>query len=148
MGTAWLLLGELGAFVGAILPYATVPIPVVLSCEFSGVGFLKSFVMNIERTEFIAWMKRIMQRFDIIDELCKARSNSLQTVDGEELLDNQDLLLMLKISNRSLQRYRSDGKLPYYSISGKIYYKRSDVEQVIRDSFSRSVAERKKKKEV
>jgi len=104
--------------------------------------------MNIERTEFIAWMKRIMQRFDIIDELCKARSNSLQTVDGEELLDNQDLLLMLKISNRSLQRYRSDGKLPYYSISGKIYYKRSDVEQVIRDSFSRSVAERKKKREV
>lgn len=104
--------------------------------------------MNIERTEFIAWMKRIMQRFDIIDELCKARSNSLQTVDREELLDNQDLLLMLKISNRSLQRYRSDGKLPYYSISGKIYYKRSDVEQVIRDSFSRSVAERKKKREV
>lgn len=103
--------------------------------------------MNIERTEFIAWMKRIMQRFDIIDELCKAKSNSLQTVDGEELLDNQDLLLMLKISNRSLQRYRSDGKLPYYSISGKIYYKRSDVEQVIRDSFSRSVAERKKKRE-
>lgn len=104
--------------------------------------------MNIDRNEFIAWMKRIMQRFDIIDELCKARSNSLQTVDGEELLDNQDVLLMLKISNRSLQRYRSDGKLPYYSISGKIYYKRSDVEQVIRDSFSRSVAERKKKREV
>lgn len=104
--------------------------------------------MNIERTEFIAWMKRIMQRFDIIDELYKAKSNSLQTVDGEELLDNQDVLLMLKISNRSLQRYRSDGKLPYYSISGKIYYKRSDVEQVIRDSFSRSVAERKKKREV
>lgn len=103
--------------------------------------------MNIERTEFIAWMKRIMQRFDIIDELYKAKNNSLQTVDGEELLDNQDVLLMLKISNRSLQRYRSDGKLPYYSISGKIYYKRSDVEQVIRDSFSRSVAERKKKRE-
>lgn len=148
MGTAWLLLGELGSFVGAILPCATVPIPMVLSGQLSGIGFLKITKMNIDRNEFFAWMKRIMQRFDIIDELCKARSNSLQTVDGEELLDNQDLLLMLKISNRSLQRYRSDGKLPYYSISGKIYYKRSDVEQVIRDSFSRSVAERKKKREV
>mgnify|MGYP003575071502 FL=1 len=148
MGTAWHILGELTSFVGAILPCATVPIPVVSSCQLSGVGFFKSFIMNIERTEFIAWMKRIMQRFDIIDELYKAKSNSLQTVDGEELLDNQDVLLMLKISNRSLQRYRSDGKLPYYSISGKIYYKRSDVEQVIRDSFSRSVAERKKKREV
>lgn len=39
MGTAWLLLGELGSFVDAILPCATVPIPMVLSCELSGVGF-------------------------------------------------------------------------------------------------------------
>ncbi|MBA5791570.1 helix-turn-helix domain-containing protein [Flavobacterium sp. xlx-214] len=103
--------------------------------------------MNIDRTEFIAWMKRIMQRFDILDEVCKTKNNRLEVVDGEELLDNQDLLLLLKISNRSLQRYRSNGKLPYYSISGKIYYKRSDVEQVIRESYSRSVGDRKKNKE-
>lgn len=103
--------------------------------------------MNIDRTEFIAWMKRIMQRFDLVDELLKGRNTRLETVDGEELLDNQDLLLMLKISPRSLQRYRSEGKLPHYSISGKIYYKRSDVEQVIRQSYSRSVSERKNKKE-
>ena len=53
-----------------------------------------------------------------------------------ELLDNQDLLQMLKISNRSLQRYRSIGKLPYYTISGKLYYKLSDVHQFIRESFN------------
>lgn len=105
-------------------------------------------MMNIDRTEFIAWMKRIIQRFDLVDELLKVRNTRLETVDGEELLDNQDLLQLLKVSARSLQRYRSDGKLPYYSISGKIYYKRSDVEQVIRESYSRSVAERKKKKEL
>jgi len=39
MGTAWQILGELTSFVGAILPCATVQIPVVLSCELSGVGF-------------------------------------------------------------------------------------------------------------
>ena len=58
------------------------------------------------------------------------------SIDGEELLDNQDLLQMLKISNRSLQRYRSIGKLPYYTISGKLYYKLSDVHQFIRESFN------------
>jgi hypothetical protein len=58
------------------------------------------------------------------------------TIDGEELLDNQDLLQMLKISSRSLQRYRSVGKLPYYTISGKLYYKLSDVHQFIRESFN------------
>lgn len=148
MGTAWYLLGELESFIGAILSCATC----ADSCGFVLVAirgrFFKNLMMNIDRTEFISWMKRIIQRFDLVDELLKVRNTRLETVDGEELLDNQDLLQLLKVSARSLQRYRSDGKLPYYSISGKIYYKRSDVEQVIRESYSRSVAERKKKKEL
>lgn len=94
--------------------------------------------MNIDRMEFISWMERIMDRFDVlsndIEELQKKRNT---TIDGEELLDNQDLLQMLKISSRSLQRYRSIGKLPYYTISGKLYYKLSDVHQFIRESFNR-----------
>jgi hypothetical protein len=92
--------------------------------------------MNIDRMEFLSWMDRIMERFDILmqhtDDIHKQRS----AIDGEELLDNQDLLQMLKISSRSLQRYRSGGKLPYYTISGKIYYKLSDVHQFIRDGFT------------
>ena len=92
--------------------------------------------MNIDRMEFLAWMERLMGRLDMlgdnIDDLQKKRNS----IDGEELLDNQDLLQMLKISNRSLQRYRSIGKLPYYTISGKLYYKLSDVHQFIRESFN------------
>lgn len=93
--------------------------------------------MNIDRIEFIAWMERIMTRFDILSEKVKENQNQPITVDGEQLLDNQDVLQMLKISSRSLQRYRSDKKLPYYTISGKLYYKLSDVHQLIRDSFNK-----------
>ena len=92
--------------------------------------------MNIDRMEFIAWMERIMDRFDILTENLNDIQKKRNNIDGEELLDNQDLLQMLKISNRSLQRYRSMEKLPYYTISGKIYYKLSDVHQFIRDSFN------------
>jgi|LSQX01.2.fsa_nt_gb hypothetical protein len=81
--------------------------------------------MNIDRMEFIAWMERIMERFDILKEYVLNIKKERHSIDGEELLDNQDLLLMLKISHRSLQRYRSKGKLPYYTISGKLYYKPS-----------------------
>ena len=92
--------------------------------------------MNIDKMEFVAWMERIMDRLDMlschIDDVQKKRTS----IDGEELLDNQDLLQMLKISSRSLQRYRSTGKLPYYTISGKLYYKLSDVHQFIRESFN------------
>ena len=91
--------------------------------------------MNIDRMEFIAWMERIMERFDILKEYVLNIKKERHSIDGEELLDNQDLLLMLKISQRSLQRYRSTGKLPYYTISGKLYYKLSDVHQFIRESF-------------
>lgn len=101
--------------------------------------------MNIDRMEFLSWMKRIMDRFDLLgQELYE--SNNRSSIDGDELLDNQDVLQMLKISNRSLQRYRSSGKLPYYTISGKLYYKLSDVHQFIRDSFSAPVSKTTAKK--
>ncbi|HFK5521082.1 TPA: helix-turn-helix domain-containing protein [Elizabethkingia anophelis] len=92
--------------------------------------------MNIDRIEFTAWMERILERLDLLKEHIDESKRSRNSIDGEELLDNQDLLQMLKISNRSLQRYRSIGKLPYYTISGKLYYKLSDVHQFIRESFN------------
>ncbi|MDX6187834.1 helix-turn-helix domain-containing protein [Flavobacterium sp. Fl-318] len=95
--------------------------------------------MNIDRMEFIAWMERIMNRFDLLGERFENAQKKKGSIDGEELLDNQDLFMMLKVSARSLQRYRSSGKLPYYTISGKLYYKLSDVNQFIRESFSTSV---------
>ena len=92
--------------------------------------------MNIDRTEFLAWMQKIMERFDIVMELVGNKKQLSTAIDGEELLDNQDVLQILKISSRSLQRYRSSGRLPYYTINGKLYYKLSDVEQFIRESFN------------
>ncbi|MGH1517022.1 helix-turn-helix domain-containing protein [Chryseobacterium sp. JK1] len=92
--------------------------------------------MNIERTEFIAWMERIMERFDLLKEQMIKNQSRFIEVDGEQLLDNQYVLQLLKISSRSLQRYRTDKKLPYYTISGKLYYKLSDVHQLIRECLN------------
>ncbi len=96
--------------------------------------------MNLDRIEFLSWMERIIERFDLLSEHVTNIDKKRASVDGEELLDNQDILQMLKISGRSLQRYRSSGRLPYYTISGKIYYKLSDVHQFIRDSFTTRTA--------
>jgi len=48
--------------------------------------------MNIDRMEFIAWMERIIERFDILMELAGGAKNQHTHIDGEELLDNQDIL--------------------------------------------------------
>ena len=101
--------------------------------------------MNINRMEFLAWMERLMTRLDLLGENLTDLQKSKTTLDGEELLDNQDVLQMLKISNRSLQRYRSDGRLPYYAISGRVYCTLSVVHGFIRNSF-KSPASRKRDK--
>ncbi|HIB8181431.1 TPA: helix-turn-helix domain-containing protein [Elizabethkingia anophelis] len=93
--------------------------------------------MNIDKTEFIAWMERIMERFSILGENMREAQSRKGSIDGEELLDNQDVQQMLKVSGRTLQRYRSSGRLPYYTISGKLYYKLSDVHDFIRESFQK-----------
>ncbi|REC62341.1 DNA-binding protein [Chryseobacterium pennae] len=91
--------------------------------------------MNIDRSEFLAWMDRIMKRFDILAGDLEIRDKKRLSIDGEELLDNQDVLQMLKITYRCLQRYRTIGRIKFFTISGKIYYKSSDVQQFIRDSY-------------
>ena len=88
--------------------------------------------MNIDRMEFMAWMDALNGQFGYVGDNIDDLQKETQQHWREELFDNQDLLQMLKISNRSLQRYRSIGKLPYYTISGKLYYKLSDVHQFIR----------------
>ena len=43
------------------------------------------------------------------------------------MFDNQDLCMLLQISKRTLQRYRSSGALPYKTLGKKTYYSEEDV---------------------
>jgi hypothetical protein len=95
--------------------------------------------MDLDRRDFFAWMDRIQDRFDLLDEKIERLQRQKHVVEGEELLDNQDVLTILKISSRTLQRYRSSGKLPYYAISGKTYYRLSDINHFIRTRFKHTV---------
>lgn len=59
-----------------------------------------------------------------IDSLIEQASTSKK----EDWLDNSDVCKLLKISKRTLQNYRDNGKIPYYKIEGKILYKFSEIE--------------------
>ena len=62
--------------------------------------------MYIDREDFVAWMERIMDRFDMQDKKIDRLVGGHNYLDGERLLDNQDLCLLLKVSAKTLQRYR------------------------------------------
>ena len=92
--------------------------------------------MNIDRETFIAWMERIIERIEIADKKIERLSTQRNCLDGDELLDNQDLMFLLKVSPRTLQRYRSKGILPYLKLNdGRCYYKASDVHRLIREKL-------------
>ena len=107
--------------------------------------------MFIEKEYLEKWMRRIMERFDLLENrLEKLPENNTKKepekerrmLNGELLLDNQDLCLMLKVSKRSLQRYRSLKWLSYEQIDQKIYYFETEVEKFINEHF----ANKRKKK--
>ena len=70
--------------------------------------------MYMENYDFKEWMQKL---FDKLDELCKdvrAMRNADKVLpEDDNLLDNQDLCLLFKVSIKTLQRYRALGVLPY-----------------------------------
>lgn len=64
---------------------------------------------------------------------------------NDKILDNQDLAFLLKVSFRTLQRYRASGKLPYFMISHKTYYRAADIRVFIQENADCKTYERFKK---
>lgn len=92
--------------------------------------------MNIDRENFEAWMERMLDRFDMLDKKIERLTTQRNCLDGEQLLDNQDLMFLLKVSLRTLQRYRTKGILPYIKLDdGRCYYKATDVHNLIREKY-------------
>lgn len=65
--------------------------------------------------------------------------------ENDKILDNQDLAFLLKVSFRTLQRYRASGKLPYFTISHKTYYRATDIRTFIQENADCKTYERFKK---
>ena len=89
--------------------------------------------MILDKENFEQWMQRIMERFDKLENRMMKPEKPSYSIDGEKLMDNQDLCLMLNCSKRTLQRYRVSGMLPCKRINQKTYYLESDVMNFVRE---------------
>ena len=96
--------------------------------------------------EFEALLDRVMDRFDAIENKIDRMNKRQNCLEGDELLDTQDLCFMLKTCKRSLQRYRKKGLLSFHTIEGKVYYKSSDIHEFIRNSFQPASSKSSKNK--
>jgi predicted site-specific integrase-resolvase len=56
-------------------------------------------------------------------------------LNRESFYTDRELSEKLKISCRSLQDYRNEGRIPYIQLGGKILYHSSDIEKLLEDGY-------------
>lgn len=89
--------------------------------------------MYINNEDFEKWMDKLSKKLNDIGQDLKSLINTKEVFDEDEkLLDNQDLAFLLKVSYRTLQRYRSSKKLPFFMVAHKTYYRTADVREFVR----------------
>ena len=102
--------------------------------------------MYIDNENFDKWMERLSKKLSEIGQDLKSLINTDNVLDeNDKILDNQDLAFLLKVSFRTLQRYRASGKLPYFTISHKTYYRASDIRAFVQENADCTTYERFKK---
>lgn len=65
-----------------------------------------------------------------LDEISKKLS-AKEKKPSEIWLDNQEVMQLLKVSRRCLQNYRDSNMLASAIIGNKLYYKMSDIEDLL-----------------
>lgn len=74
-------------------------------------------------------LDRTLGRMELMVKNCKPILN------GEYYLTDKEVSERLKISRRTLQDYRNEGKIPYCQIGGKILYRASDLQKILDDNY-------------
>ena len=80
-------------------------------------------------------MDRLMENMESLAE------NYKPVLGGERFLTDKELSGMLKVSRRSLQDYRNEGRIPYIQLGGKILYRESDIEQILKNGYRKAYRE-------
>ena len=68
--------------------------------------------------------------------------NSKNLPKQEVFLDNEEFIKMLKISRRTAQTWRDEGKISFSQVGNKIYYKISDVEKTMDEYYNKSFSKK------
>lgn len=92
--------------------------------------------MYLDNEDFLSWMEKLLKKLTIIGSDLKAMMATGEAFNNEDkLLDNQDLAFLLKVSYRTLQRYRDSGQLRYSLVRRKTFYRMADVKEFIQSYY-------------
>lgn len=78
--------------------------------------------------------QELVGRLDAINQ----RLNAKEKEPKEKWLDNQELMQLMKISKRTAQHYRDSGLISFSQVGNKIYYRLSDVEDLLKNHYNKA----------
>ena len=94
--------------------------------------------MYLDNQDFINWMEKLSSKLNDIGKNVKSLVNTKDVFDeDDQLVDNQDLAFLLKVSYRTLQRYRDSKKLKYFLVGRKTFYRMADVREFVQSYASK-----------
>lgn len=97
--------------------------------------------MELDRETFEQTMRAMTERLErqerliqvLVDDLKTRHSQGKLYIHGERMYDSKELAQMLLMGERTLQRYRTSGELPYIKLRRHAYYRESDVVRLINE---------------
>ena len=82
------------------------------------------------------WAVGFMEQLDsMLDGIESMNEKSKASFGNERFLTDKEVSARLKVSRRTLQDYRNEGRIAYIQLGGKILYRESDIERMLTDSY-------------
>ena len=84
---------------------------------------------NERVSRFIESLDRMQKGIERLAASCRPALN------GGRYLTDKEVSARLKVSRRTLQDYRNEGRIPYILLGGKILYRESDIEKMLEKGY-------------
>ncbi|MDX9883913.1 MAG: hypothetical protein RBS73_17775 [Prolixibacteraceae bacterium] len=86
--------------------------------------------------EFLNIASSIKRDIETLSKSVAEMKKTHAQILNEEWIEKEQVMSILKIKSRKLQSLRDNSSLPFSQIDGKIYYKTSDVESLLKSGYT------------